>query len=188
MGIHERANSKKKTMIWLKLFFVFFYCTDFITLGQSTKLSKIKLTTRSGFACGGWALFAQICPLDLQNCCEEQIVSNPDQGFSGGDIIIKDLKRCNNFTMPIPYGNDFQIRFTSYEETMKQTKESFCPLNVELETNDGNKLMANFANTRITETPMTQLIRTYGQYWSSCSDQDITDDSDMDNDEGDCEE
>ena len=72
----------------------------------------------------------------------------------------------------------------------KGTKESFCPLSVELETNDGNKLMANFANTRITETPMTQLIRTYGQYWSSCSDQDIiTDDSDMDNDdEGDCEE
>ena len=102
-------------MIWLKLFFVFFYCTDFITLGQSTKLSKIKLTTRSGFSCGGWALFAQICSLNF--CCEEQIVSNPGQGFSGGDIIIKDLKRCNNFTMPIPYGNDFQIRFTSYEET-----------------------------------------------------------------------
>ena len=105
-------------MIWLKLFFVLFYCSDFITLGQSTKLSKIKLTTRSGFSCGGWALFAQICPLDLQNCCEEQIVSNPGQGFSGGDTIIKDLKRCNNFTMPIPYGNNFQIRFTSYEETM----------------------------------------------------------------------
>ena len=56
---------------------------------------------------------------------------------------------------------------------------------MELETNDGNKLMANFADTRITETPMTQLIRTYGQYWSSCSDQEITDfDDDEDCDYG----
>ena len=54
---------------------------------------------------------------------------------------------------------------------------------MELETNDGNKLTATFANTRITETPMTQLIRAYGQYWSSCSDQDnVNDDEDEDED------
>ena len=104
-------------MIWLKLFMVIFYSTNFIIMGQSTKLSKIKLKTGSGISCGGWALFAQICPVDLQNCCEEQIVPNPGEGFSGGDTIINDLKKCNNFTMPIPYGNDFQIKFTSYEET-----------------------------------------------------------------------
>jgi len=115
----------------------------------------LKLKTESGFKCGGWYVFAQICRSNNE-CCEEQIV-NGANGFSGGDTIQTKLNICTNFiTSSNP--NELTVKLEGWNEITKSSRERFCPDNLEITTLNGAVLKASFPSKRVSETPKVNLI------------------------------
>ena len=75
----------------------------------------IRLEIKDGFRCGGYAIFMRICSgFDLSNCCEDQIVPNPNEGYDNGEVIYSTTRNCN----PSWFSGktNFKYKLSSYEE------------------------------------------------------------------------
>ena len=69
---------------------------------------NINVKVESGLKCGGYYVFAKICTKNGDTCCEEQIVPNPNSGFSRGIEISSEFSGdCKSF--PIEISQDLRL-------------------------------------------------------------------------------
>ena len=89
--------------------------SNYQQMGVEMKLANLTLKTSTGTSCGGRYVYAKICNINSGKCCEEEIVNNGNNGFSGGDTIVKQFQgSCYNLL--ITYFDSLTIKLSGWEE------------------------------------------------------------------------
>ena len=89
--------------------------SNYQQMGVEMKLANLTMKTSTGASCGGWYVYAKICNINSGKCCEEEIVNNGNNGFSGGDTIVKQFQgSCYNLL--ITYFDSLTIKLSGWEE------------------------------------------------------------------------
>jgi hypothetical protein len=116
-------------------------------------LFKTNLTIWNGgifHSCGGKRVFAQICKTakgknSMEECCEDNIV--PNGNFASGETITASLNNCSNLAFSEDK-NDLYFKLKSENDDL------FCPMDFDIETVSGRKLIT--ANKNLNGRPVKE--------------------------------